>query len=216
LFPFFCFLCYTKFSMEGLDKKERSKLILNDLVDDELLSLDEAAKLLKVSESYLLSLVRRGKIKAFKFDEYWFIKLDWIKQFRQQIQDHISEIITAENFDNNYRWIKPIKKKENINNSFFIFSFRLLSFSFLFAIMVLASAWMMPFANNLAISDTYFLSAVLTVSNIYTKPVNSLSKLIITQSKINDEVLTLWVRSILINNQDNIGQVAGTSEGFNE
>lgn len=200
-----------------VDKKEQLRLMLADFAGDGLLPLDEAARLLKVSEPYLLSLVRRGKVKAFKVDEHWFIRLDWLEQFRQQIREHISEVAAQDGSSISVgRWVKPVKKKKLPAYDFVIFSFQLTGASFMLAIMVLASAWMMPFSNKVLVSDDYLLSGVLVVSGFYAKPAKAFSEVVVSGSKINDEELTRWSRGILGGNKNDAGQVAGASEGFGQ
>lgn len=199
------------------NKKEQLRLMLSDFVGDGLMSLDEVAKLLKVSDSYLFGLIRRGKIKAFKVDEYWFIKLDWLEQFRQQICEYISEAVNqSEIVSIPNRWVRPVKRKKNVASIFFIFSFKLMLASLLLTFMVLTSAWMMPFPNEIIRLNEYLLSGVLAVSNIYAKPVELFSEVIVFGSKINDEKLTGWSRNMLGNEKNIGGRVAGASEGFEE
>lgn len=191
--------------------------MLKDFAGDGLLPLDEAARLLKVSEPYLLSLVRRGKLKAFKVDEHWFIKLDWLEQFRQQIREHISEVTSQSEVPATAsRWVKPVRSKKVLVPDFFVFSLQLATASFTLAVMVLASAWMMPFPDKVAVGDDYLLSGVLAVSGIYAKPAKAFSEVIVSGSKIDDEELTRWSRGILGDSKNDGGQVAGASEGFEE
>lgn len=200
-----------------VDKKEQLRRMLAGFAGEGLLPLDEATKLLRVSESYLLSLVRRGKVKAFKVDEHWFIKLDWLEQFRQEVREHISEITAQDESSIPVgRWVKPIKKKKLLAQDFLIFSFRLTAASFTLAAMVLASAWMMPFSDKVATSDDYLLSGVFVVSGVYAKPARAFSEAVVSGSKINDEELTHWSRSVLGGGENDAGQVAGASEGFGD
>lgn len=201
--------------IDKIDKKQRLRLMLSNLFGEELLSLDEVAKLLKVSEFYLLGLIRKGKIKAFKIEDYWFIKFDWVKQFRQEIYQHIFEEVSQLDNLNKKKWIKPIKQKKIILPPFFIFSCRLITTSFLLAMMTLAFALMVPFPEKIIIGKNYFLLKILSITETSTQPIKYFSQLTIPQSKINDEKLTQWLRSFF-NNYNNRGQVAGESEIIDE
>jgi len=110
----------------------------------------------------------------------------------------------------------PAEKKKLPVYDFFIFSFQLTGASFMLAVMVLASAWMMPFSRRVAAGDDYLLYGVLAVSGFYAKPAKAFSEVVVSGSKINDEELTRWSRSILGGNKNDAGQVAGASEGFGQ
>lgn len=202
-----------------INKKQQLKLMLTDLVGEGLLSLDEAAKLLKVSEAYLLDLIRRGKIKAFKVEEYWFVKFDWVEQFRQEIAQHLFSVIDQSDSLQNFRqkWIKIIKQKRKklIFPPFFVISCRLITATFLLAMMTLSCALLIPFPEKVIIGKNYFLLKILSLTETSVKSIRYVSQLTTSSEKINDEKLTLWLRSFL-NHHTQSGQVAGESEAVNE
>lgn len=202
-----------------INKKQQLKLMLADLVGEGLLSLDEAAKLLKVSEAYLLGLIRRGKIKAFKVEEYWFVRFDWVEQFRQEIAKHLFSVIDQSDNLQNFRqkWIKTIKKKRKklIFLPLFIVSCRLVTVTFLLAMMTLSCALLMPFPEKVIIGKNYFLLKILSLTETPIKSIRYVSQLTTSSVKINDEKLTLWLRSFL-NYDTQSGQVAGVNEVVDE
>ena len=202
-----------------IDKKQQLKLMLADLVGGGLLSLDEAAKLLKVSEAYLVRLIRRGKVKAFKVEEYWFVKFDWIEQFRQEVTQQLFSVIDQPNALQSFRqkWIKPIKQQRRklIFSPLFIASCQLIATAFLLAMMTLSCALLMPFPEKVIIGKNYFLLKILSLAEAPVKSINYIIQLTTSPVKINDEKLTSWLRSFF-NHPTQTGQVAGESEAANE
>ncbi len=192
-----------------VDKKEQLRQMLSGFAGDGLLPLDEAAKLLKVSEGYLLGLIRRGKLKAFKVDEHWFVQMKWLEQFREDVRKHISEALPASSAS---KWVKPIKRKKSGFMPFALASFEVAVVSLLLAVILPVFSVLASPARLAEKGLDMMAYGALSVSDFYRRPVSSVAAAISSKKKINDEQITRWSRQLLGAIVPVSGTVAGASE----
>lgn len=204
---------------------QTTKNLLNKFVTGNLFLLAEAASELKMSEDYLIKLIKAGKIKAFKVGNDWFIGETWLADFKSSVRRGLDFESEKEKLvDCSSKFVRKIRKSQRpkefslpvifLVNEFFKVTvsslvLALLSFVFcgvLFLIVIVDS-------NKTAIAGS-FISAT---NEFYTQPFKGVYYLqsISKKSKVNDEVLTEFAGAVFNKIQfssDRLGQVAGEME----
>lgn len=196
------------------------KLLLKKFARSDLFLLSEAAQRLGVGEDYLRDLIKSGKVKAFKADQYWFIEEDWVEEFRNKLKSRLQEEIkqSTRPVKNNI-WTKPIagKKLKLIKLSATGWD-RAVWATYGLAVMALAFAFLVaPIRVNpqKAAVGNGFLFLTHQVYGYPSSKLASIDGLPAKRfvAKINDEDLTKFLKRLFRPPQLNYpGQVAGESE----
>ncbi|MFA5021413.1 MAG: hypothetical protein WC517_05170 [Patescibacteria group bacterium] len=101
--------------MELAEKISELKNSLGKYSKSRLLHLAEAAKELKVTEKYLAELARRGKVKAFRVGEHWFLEEKWLNDFRGVMKGLLGEEVAGadEVRQPSANWVRslPLRKR---------------------------------------------------------------------------------------------------------
>jgi len=191
-------------------RKRQFKEMLSALTGDGLLSLDEAAKLLRVSENYLMGLIRRGKVKAFKVDDQWLVHLHWIEDFKDEVRRHIDEELAVRPTATS-RWVKRVDSRRQPATVALIFSIQTLAIASFVAIIMPALIFVFPQLGILKTGGQELSQTVLKVSYVSRASIDVAKLAALSPQKINDEKLTQLIGSIF---NKPAGQVAGAREGF--
>lgn len=182
--------------MELPDGLMQLKESLGKYAKSRVFHIGEAAEELKVTEKYLIDLARKGKIKAFKIGEHWFLEEDWVNDFRKIMKNLLHEAVAIENELHGQRagWSRNAKRSFNFRPVW------RLSYSVAIASVVLAvigvsfSFMMLPIINfSLHRQETAktFLAATYQA---YGYPIKTVSNINIP---INDEKLTGALYSLM-------------------
>ena len=191
-------------------RKRQFKEALSALTGDGLLSLDEAAKLLRVSEIYLMGLIRRGKVKAFKVDDQWLVHLHWVEDFKDEVRRHIDEELAIRPATSS-RWVKRVDSRRHPATVALVFSVQTFAIALFVAIIMPTLIFVFPQLGILKTGGETLGQTVLKVSYVSQVSIDIAKSAASSSQKINDERLTKFIGSIL---NKSAGQVAGAREGF--
>lgn len=95
--------------MELSEAISQLKESLGKYAKSRMLHIGEVAEELKVTENYLIDLARRGKIKAFKVGEHWFMEEDWVSDYRRIMKGLLHQADAIEREIQRTGWSRPIK-----------------------------------------------------------------------------------------------------------
>jgi hypothetical protein len=187
--------------------------------------LAEAAGELKMSQDYLIKLIKVGKIKAFKVGQDWFIEENWLDDFKSNLRKDLDfEAEKEKLIDYSSKFVRKIRKSQRqkefslpvvfLVNEFFkvtVSSLALVLLSFVFCGVLFL---IIIVDNNKTVIASSFIS---TTNEIYTSPLAGYNylQLVSKNSKINDEVLTEFAGVVFDKVQfssERLGQVAGEME----
>jgi len=178
-----------------------------------LLHIAEAAEKLKVTEKYLTDLAVRGKIKAYKVGEHWFMEEKWLHDFRGALR----QLLDAETGGGLQRpgWVRQLAPRKRIIplgviKPVFSFAFQTVAAVFVLAFVSISFAFLTLPLARVGLNRVTIASAFLTATyRVYGLPLDY-ARSISFAGPINDEGLTHVFYRLAGKNPP--GQVAGVYE----
>jgi len=182
---------------------------LRQYAKTELLLLSEAAVKLRMSEDYLRSLARRGKIKAFKVGDDWLVEEGWLDDFRKHLKHDLHHETNGHKLIERRRvpWAKvyrtrrlKISLKHRHLPFVHQFSFKLRQLSVYLVVTGMAliglSLFMIPLSVVSQKRQAWASGFLVTSYRVYQTPV-ALGEYLARGEKINDEILTAVIYKFL-------------------
>lgn len=186
------------------------------------LTINDLARRGKYSEAFLLTEVRKGKLKAFKVGDSWLTSEAWYQDWQETIRRLVEEELETTNDSDQFepKWLRPMARPESSGQFNYyvwtaVFWTLLLFFSagqlFFWSATGLISTdgRVINFGQRVSVGSDLVPRLVLSASGkVYAESLKLATRVVRSDYPLNDERLTDWLTGLW----QSSGQVAGDSD----